>query len=204
MIPKLLQTISARCALLLLCLSLPVCGQAQQFSSEYDEHFQEAFNRYLRTYLPNDQWMWFKAQCIQESRLKPYAISPAGAAGLCQLMKSAASDCGISPDDRYDPHKNIMCGAWILRRNLRTWFPRDTLYQRLQLAQASYNAGAGHIIKAQRNCGGARLWADIAPCLHLVTGYTHSTETIRYVILILQWYRQLILQSGQRWEDFTP
>ena len=191
MIRKQSLNTSALCGLLLLCLSLPVCSQAQQFSSEHDKHFEEAYNRYLRTYLPNEDWRWFKAQCIQESWLRPHVVSHAGAAGICQLIKGAASDAGISADERFEARKNILAGAWILRRNLRAWWPRDTQYQRLQLAQASYNAGAGHIIKAQRICDGARLWEDINPCLHRITGHANSTETIQYVIKILHWYRVL-------------
>lgn len=190
--------------LLLLCLSLPVCGQAQQFSTQYDELFKAAFNRYLRTYLPNEDWRWFKAQCIQESWLRPGVVSHAGAAGVCQLTVGAASDCGLSPADRFDEEKNINCGAWILRRNIRVFFPRDTKYQNLQLGQAAYNSGAGNVIKAQAKCGNARLWPAISLCMHMVTGYTNSTETIQYVIKILQWYRALILQAGQPWEQFTP
>ena len=63
--------------------------------------------------------------------------------------------------------------------------PRPQL-ERHRLAQSSYNAGAGNIIKAQSLCGGARDWADIAPCLPRVTG-RHAAETIGYVDAIAKW-----------------
>lgn len=146
--------------------------------------------RYLYGLIPDNDWRWFKAQCYQESRLKPLAVSPAGAAGLCQLMKGAAQDAGISASDRFDPEKNIKAGAFILRRNIRTWWPRDTTFQRLQLGWAGYNAGAGWIVKAQKLCGGAALWEFIAPCLHQVTGH-HAKETLHYVDVIPRWYSKL-------------
>jgi len=56
--------------------------------------------------------------------------------------------------------------------------------------QASYNAGAGNIIRAQSLCGGALDWTGIAPCLPQVTGH-HAHETITYVERIDRWYRSL-------------
>jgi len=174
---------------LALLLSLPgVCLQAQASNDQYDEWFQEYSLRYLYGLVPDDDWRWLKAQCYQESRLKPEAVSPAGAVGLCQLMKGAAQDAGLSPHERTDPKKNIKAGAYILRRNIRTWWPRDTRFLRLQLGWAGYNAGAGNIIKAQSICGGM-LWRFIAPCLHKVTGLNNSHETISYVAFIPGWYR---------------
>jgi len=61
--------------------------------------------------------------------------------------------------------------------------PRPRL-ERLKLAQASYNAGLGNILKAQKKCNGALLWAEIEPCL----GFS---ETRDYVILIDKHYKIL-------------
>lgn len=105
-------------------------------------------------------------------------------------MQGAARDAGLLPKERFDPEKNIKAGAFILRRNIRVWFPRDTAFQRLQLGWAGYNAGAGWIVKAQSLCGGPALWEFIAPCLWQVTG-NNALETIRYVALIPGWYRAL-------------
>lgn len=56
--------------------------------------------------------------------------------------------------------------------------------------QASYNAGAGNIIRAQRACNGARSWIQIRVCLPQITGH-HSNETIQYVDLIHRWKVQM-------------
>jgi membrane-bound lytic murein transglycosylase F len=162
--------------------------QAQSFNPAYDVWFQEYSLKYLYGLLPEDDWKWYLAQCYQESRLKPEAISPAGAVGLCQLMPGAAADAGLSSIERTNPEKNIRAGAFILRRNIRTWFPRPTRFDRLQLGWASYNAGAGNIIRSQAKCGGPSLWKGIAPCLYMVTGPANAHETITYVALIPKWY----------------
>ena len=181
------------------CLLQPGWLQAQAFNSEYDEYFKRYSDRYLLIYLPDGDWRWFKAQCIQESgfRLDPLAASGAGAVGTCQIIPDAATDVGLHPDERTDPEKNIKAAAKLLRRNIREWWPRETRYQRLQLGQASYNAGAGNIIEAQFKCGSPVVWKDIAPCLHLVTGLNNSYETIHYVAVIPKWYRGIVYQDSQ-------
>ena len=168
-------------------LSVCLSAQAQVFKADYDVWFQGYTIQYLYGLVPDDDWKWLVAQCYQESRLKPDAISPAGAVGLCQLMPGAAQDAGLSPSERTNPEKNIKAAAWILRRNIRVWFPRDTRFHRLQLGWGGYNAGAGWLVKAQSLCGGPALWEFIAPCLHMVTG-VHALETIRYVAIIPSWY----------------
>ena len=169
--------------------------QAQSFSPAYDVWFQEYSLKYLYGLVPEDDWRWLKSQCFQESRLKPEALSPAGALGICQLMSGAAQDAGLTPLERLDPQKNIRAGAFILRRNIRVWFPRPTRFQRLQLGWAGYNAGAGNIIKAQARCGGPPLWPAIAPCLRDVTGDKNAHETVQYVALIPGWYMGLKAQE---------
>jgi len=168
--------------------------QAQSFDRQYDDLFRQYSIRYLYGLIPDDDWRWFAAQCYQESRFKPLAVSPAGAVGLCQLMQGAAQDAGLSPGQRTDPEQNIKAAAFILRRNIRVWFPRDTRFHRLQLGWAGYNAGAGWIIKAQARCGGPPLWQHIAPCLRDITGDKNAHETVTYVARIPVWYQGLIVR----------
>jgi len=154
---------------------------------------------FLGGLLPADDFRWFLAQCIQESgrRLDPLAVSSAGAVGVCQLMPGSARDAGLDPAHRVLARENIRGGAFILRRCIKMFFPRETREQRLKLGQACYNAGGGHIIKAQVKCGGAMLWEDIEPCLPQVTG-KHAKETQGYVKIIPLWYRRLLEQDRQR------
>lgn len=90
---------------------------------------------------------WIKYLPLAESRLKPQAVSPAGAAGLWQIMPRTAKSLGlrITPylDERLDTKKASAAAAKYLRK-LHNQFD-DWL-----LALAAYNCGAGNVRKAQR------------------------------------------------------
>ncbi len=68
-----------------------------------------------------------------ESAFDPRAVSRAGAAGLMQLMPSAAADHGV--EDVFDPIDNLRGGAAHLRAMLDR-------FESLSLALAAYNSGA--------------------------------------------------------------
>lgn len=81
----------------------------------------------------------------------------------------------------------IEAGAFYMLRLRQQWSKnRPVPLERHKLAEASYNAGSGNIIKAQIACSGALLYDDIAPCLPQITG-AKAQETITYVKRIAQW-----------------
>jgi soluble lytic murein transglycosylase-like protein len=93
-----------------------------------------------------------------------------------------------------NPHVAKYCidgGAYYmaqLRRvkNWRDWPDPD----RHRMALASYNAGAGWIMRARAACS-ALTWAATAPCLVVLTGPANARQTTDYVRLIAKWREML-------------
>jgi membrane-bound lytic murein transglycosylase MltF len=172
---------------MLLALPSPLLAS---FPSHYDDWFQYSAERFTPR-----PWQALKAQGWQESRLNPEAVSPAGARGVMQFTGRAWLECSealgfdVSP---HNPKASIICGGWYMQRMAHIWRGRErTDSERWPLALASYNAGAGSILKAQKRCNNERDWQHIVPCLPNVTGFNNSTETVRYVVLVKQWFRAM-------------
>jgi hypothetical protein len=78
-----------------------------------------------------------RAVMRMESAFDQFAISPAGALGLMQLMPALALELGVK--DPFDPRENIFAGVKYLRALL------DEHNGSEPLALASYNAGPGTV-----------------------------------------------------------
>lgn len=162
---------------------------AIQFPTTYDRDIQKAVKLYWPEYA---DWQDWKAQLYQESRLDPLAVSGVGAQGLAQFMPGTWADVsralgyGIIPRTLAQPA--IDGGAFYMARLRRSWSAAGRpMLGRQQLAQASYNAGIGNILKAQAHCADAVSWADIQCCLPEVTGPQNAKQTIGYVSAIARW-----------------
>lgn len=75
-----------------------------------------------------------------ESGYRPFAVSPAGAAGLAQLMPGTARDLGVT--DRFDARANLDGGARYLRAMLDQ-------FGTVALALAAYNAGPNAVARSR-------------------------------------------------------
>lgn len=167
---------------------------ARDLTGRYDE----TFRKYTRTYFGRISWKWFKAQSIQESNLQPHAKSAAGAMGLMQLMPATfqeiRKEVGL-PNAPYDAKANIHAGIWYNLRCYNVWTENRSRGEILKLMFASYNAGPGSIIRAQKAvrigglCDGNR-WDCIRRGLPQVTG-SQSRETIEYVANVEHYYKLL-------------
>jgi soluble lytic murein transglycosylase-like protein len=107
------------------------------------------------------------AMVLAESSYDPGAMSPAGAAGLMQLMPETAKRYGVR--DAFDPEQNLRGGVRHLK-DLLAQFDGD-----VELAVAAYNAGPNAVIRA-----GHRVPPNV--------------ETARYVPKVMEIYRRDTLE----------
>ena len=149
-------------------------------------------------------WRLLASQAFQESRFKPRARSWAGAMGLLQIMPLTARDLGIA--DPYDIEANVDGAVryltWLGEHYWDEAIPDST--ERVKFVLASYNAGAGHVLDAQRlteKYGGDKTrWEDVAYWMLRKSeakwyndpvvrhGYARGLEPVHYVAIILDRY----------------
>jgi membrane-bound lytic murein transglycosylase F len=111
--------------------------------SPFDEYFRKSAQ------LLPWEWELLAAIAYKESRFDTVAISNMGAQGLMQIMPQTAARFGLAPNDHVKEH--IRAAGEYLSKLDEMWrraiTDRD---ERLKFVLASYNAGPGHIIDAQR------------------------------------------------------
>lgn len=167
------------------------------YITKYDKHFKKAYNKYFYAYKPFYSYNIIKAQSIQESSLKQMAVSYVGASGLMQLMPGTYNDLkkrvNVS-DNIFDVKTNIELGVYYDRQLFNNWRSKRPLMDRYKLTFASYNAGLGHILKAQKLCNSrgssCNLYDNIILNLKDITGHHHK-ETEGYVKNIFKYYYRL-------------
>ena len=164
----------------------------QNFTNIYDadiQRFHDSFN------LPFD-WTILKAQLIQESQLNPFAVSPVGAKGLAQFMPKTWAEyvvkCSMPVNTSpFNSHASIHCCAHYMADLLKAWKTERSTEDRYKLALASYNAGFGNILSAQKLAQGAVDYDSIISNLTVVTGVKNAKETKTYVRKIFEYYNLL-------------
>lgn len=169
--------------------SLPGRCYSQKFDIAIAEAVDERWNDFPIA-------RFWKAQLCQESQLDPEAVSPVGAMGLAQIMPATYAEIiqQLKWESRitaFDPTRAISAGAYYQGNTRRFWSLKGrTPEERNRFGAAGYNAGNGNIVKAQKACGGSLIWAEVAPCLKLVTG-RYAAETLTYVSRIYQYAEEL-------------
>lgn len=126
-----------------------------------------------------------------ESGMHPYAVSPVGARGLAQFMPETwaevATSIGTPEASPYESTPAISGAAFYLTSLYQKWIDDRSPRDRWSLALASYNAGFGNVLKAQKKCGGCPQYSKIIEHLPSVTG-SHADETTTYVSKIWGYY----------------
>lgn len=180
--------------LLMLAYCTQQPAQSRTFPDKYDRSIKAAASRWM----PGVPWRLYKAQLWQESRLDPAARSPAGAEGLAQFMPGTWADTmralGTAGQPRTLAQPSIEAGAYYMSRLRGQWTTKRPEQDRHDLSLASYNAGLGNILAAQRACKMAVLYQPIMACLPLITG-RHAEETLNYAPLIRKWWS--MMEAGQ-------
>jgi soluble lytic murein transglycosylase-like protein len=173
-------------ALLALGIAIPaiVSAQGQRDADRYDQTFRKYTKRYFGV---GYDWRVFKAQALAESQMNPNARSWVGARGLMQLMPSTYNEIqsrasGFGSID--DPEWNIAAGIMHDRSLWRRW-ERDSIdVDRREFMFASYNAGEGTIMSAQRACRARsldqRAWRSVETVAPDVPRWRYR-ETLGYV-----------------------
>lgn len=116
---------------------------------------------------------------VQESALRPWAVSQVGAGGLWQLMPGTARELGLTVgpvlDERLDPE--LGCAAGL--EYLRIQYER---YGDWSLALAAYNCGPGNVNKALRRSRGRNYWAIRKHLPRETRGYLPNIIAAAYVM----------------------
>lgn len=146
----------------------------------------------MKRWMPGTNWQLLWGLIRQESTFNPDAVSPVGAAGLAQFMpgtwREVSAQLNIEQASPRMAGPAIEAAAFYLSRLRSGWYSPRPEKDRLKLALASYNAGLGNLVKAQKVCGMPVKYPAIAQCLPMVTGH-HANETLHYVPAVWGFYQ---------------
>ncbi|MFA0810044.1 transporter substrate-binding domain-containing protein [Microbulbifer epialgicus] len=168
--------------------------------SPYDDLVKESAFKY------EFDWRMIVAQMWQESNFNPKAVSPVGAQGLMQVMPATAEEMGFPPP-LFEPERGIKAGVkymdWVRDR----FNPSLPTVNKLWFTLASYNAGYGHLLDAQRLAKQLGLDPDVwfdnveVAMLKLAQpqyfkraryGYVRGSEPVQYVRNISNLYKAYV------------
>lgn len=168
----------------------------QKYKNEYEDAVTILWTHDKQITSTIDIVSFLMAQAVQESRFNSLAVSPAGAVGIAQFMLPTANQMAkeLKPKlalfangfDRQNPIQSIWAQVYYMNKLFKVWDLGRPSDNRIELAFASYNAGTGNILEAQKKSGDKKFWDNIKIYLPLVTG-ENSKETIGYVDYIFKY-----------------
>ncbi len=114
---------------------------------------------YLNTidkiFFRHDLPVQLKYMAVVESKLKPGALSPVGAAGLWQFMPATAKKYGLKVSAGIDERKNAWKSTVAAARYLKKLY---SLFGDWLLVIAAYNSGPAPVYKAIKKSGSRNFW----------------------------------------------
>ena len=153
----------------------------------------DQYNPLIQKYalLNSIPWRLVYMQIEQESSGNAALIQPgSGALGLMQLMPSSFPT--YTSAQLLDPETNIRIGTAYLKECIDDWQSENAADERYKFGLASYNAGPGNILAAQKSVAAQKYptdkWSCVGPALTLITGLNNSLQTNWYVWIIWENY----------------
>ncbi len=145
-------------------------------------------------------WRLLAALSYQESKWNPQATSMTGVRGIMMLTADTADSLGVG--NRLDPAEAIPAAARYLSQLVDALPARIQQPDRLWLALAAYNVGAGHLedarVLAQRQGLNPGSWMDVKHMLpslsdpsvfgDLKAGYARGGEPVNFVDSVRGYY----------------
>lgn len=176
-----------------------------------EERLDAAFRKYSKRYFgPAHDWREFKAQGLTESNLDSTARSRVGARGVMQLMPTTFQEVASrNPDIQHridDPEWNIAAGISYDRRLWLQWEQDSVSDHRRAFMFASYNAGRGTLLMAQRMARSEsldhRAWPSIEQVAPSMRRWRYR-ETLEYLRRIDRHLESMDEQGRVRWQPAT-
>ncbi|MCH8616683.1 transglycosylase SLT domain-containing protein [Sphingomonas sp. SM33] len=183
------MTTSSRANLLIVLVGLTVSAQAgaETVSDRYDDTFRKYTKRFFG---PGYDWRIFKAQAMTESNISMDAKSWVGARGIMQLMPATFKEIRSKNPEIVaidQPEWNIAAGIYYDRQLWGQWERGSGSQDRNHFMFASYNAGRGTLLRAQKAARTSMLdpsiWPSIQSVAPNVPKWRHE-ETLNYVAKI--------------------
>lgn len=161
------------------------------YSNRFDTHFRKYSKRFFG---PTHDYRWWKSQAVIESALKPNAVSPVGARSLMQVMPRTWDEIirkhKFIEDDPFNPRWAIAAGISYDKYLWDMWSAKRTFNDRMSIVFASYNGGAGNVLRAQRKCiaegdTDCNTWAQISARASKIATWRYE-ESLNYVKRIMK------------------
>jgi membrane-bound lytic murein transglycosylase F len=113
----------------------------------FEDRLDSLINYHTERLWPGADWRLIKAQVAVESAFRPKAVSPSGAVGLLQLMRT--TDVSVDGDfDGFDIEGNLDNGIRYLKEQFDRFGEIPEPSEKIRFALAAYNGGRGYVNRA--------------------------------------------------------